>query len=164
MPRKTKANQGKEAEIMTRKTRKMASSAIAAETSVSTAEDAEIEGTVEVPSKQRRNLPKRKKGKGKVMRVDSVEGLNARYNKILKDTFSEMNTDRTYDNFDVDCEITVPAPGHILINARLIKGDYFIYANARYALSYPGTIMEVACDLYDAMMCFGLETSIALGA
>lgn len=171
-PRKTKTENGTSTDVLTRKSRKMVSARIVEETNAGLVDEDPNVGSQEdggaqdksAPRIKRKNLQKRRGGKGKVMRTDSIELLTERYKKVLKDAFSEMNTDRAFDTFDVDCEITVPTPGHVMISARLMKSDYFIYAVSRYSVSYPGTIMEVACDLYDFMVVEGREVALILGA
>lgn len=172
--RKTKAENEEATPVLTRKSRKMVSARIVEERNAGLANedqvmvDGETDGAQgkSAPRRPRKRLPNRKGGKGKVMRIDSVEGLNERYRKVLKDTFSELSEDcpPSMCTFDVNCEITVPAPGHILINATLSKGDYFLYGIARYSMEYPTTIMEVACDLYDFMHFEGQKVAGNLGA
>jgi hypothetical protein len=82
----------------------------------------------------------------------------------LRDCFGELNTDRQYDGFTVECQAMMGYyPGTMLVIAKLRKGEAMIYSIEQYVTRYPQDIRDLAIDLYGQMIYNGIEIAGILG-
>lgn len=182
--RKTKAEQGKSNDVLTRKTRKISSAKIAEEENVSTVNEEIGEGdenpefqedlageTQETSRRKPRSkgkagkAAKRASGKRKrKVKADPLDDIAARYQAELKSIFDYYNTDRKFDGFDVDCDVFLcDTPGVLIIQADLIKEDMRVMRIERPILSFPNDIHMVALDLYASMESWGFGYAEHIG-
>jgi hypothetical protein len=125
--------------------------------------DVESVEPAEIPLERK---PRKKKipGRKKTDKGDGLRELGRRYEALLKDTFSELNTDRLYEGFSVHCQVMLGYyPGTLMFSAELKKGAALIYRIEQYAVHYPQDVRNAAIDLYSEMTYRGLELAELFG-
>lgn len=166
MLRSSKTKGDPDAEVLTRKTRKTLPARIVEAESASPAELGEenaVAGNIASPKRVYKPRKGGLKGK-KVKKADPLDEVSERYTNMVREVFSDLNTDTRYQEFEVSCTAALGEhPGEIWAFASLSKKGCKIFGMSLPVTDVGFDMRHIAGMLLIVMQLKGLEICDAYG-